>query len=115
MNTRRSLVRMSAALLAAGALSTPVLAQQFPVKPIRTIIPFTPGSTTDVIGRIVAEGLSASLGQPIIIENRSGAGGSVGSAVVARADADGVRVDDGDGDHAFEKLDVFEHVLGALL
>lgn len=89
MNTRRSLVRMSAALLAAGALSTSVLAQQFPVKPIRTIIPFTPGSTTDVIGRIVAEGLSASLGQPIIIENRSGAGGSVGSAVVARADADG--------------------------
>jgi tripartite-type tricarboxylate transporter receptor subunit TctC len=89
MNTRRSLVRMSAALLATSALSAPVLGQQFPAKPIRTIIPFTPGSTTDVFGRIVAEGLSASLGQPIIIENRSGAGGSVGSAVVARADADG--------------------------
>ena len=89
MTTRRSLFRASAAVLAAGALSAPVLAQQWPVKPIRAIIPFTPGSTTDVIGRIVAEGLSTSLGQPIIIENRSGAGGTVGSAVVARSDPDG--------------------------
>ena len=89
MTTRRSLFRASAAVLAAGALSAPVLAQQWPVKPIRAIIPFTPGSTTDVIGRIVADGLSTSLGQPIIIENRSGAGGTVGSAVVARSDPDG--------------------------
>ena len=89
MTTRRSLFRASAAVLAAGALSAPLLAQQWPVKPIRAIIPFTPGSTTDVIGRIVADGLSTSLGQPIIIENRSGAGGTVGSAVVARSDPDG--------------------------
>ncbi|HSA90305.1 MAG TPA: tripartite tricarboxylate transporter substrate-binding protein, partial [Burkholderiales bacterium] len=60
-------------------------AQQWPAKPIRAIVPFGAGSTIDVIGRIVLEPLSAALGQPIVVENRGGAGGSIGSAAVAKA------------------------------
>lgn len=92
MTTRRRIMQFSGAALAAltvSAIPQAVSAQQYPSKPIRAIVPFTPGSTTDVIGRIVADGLTGPLGQPIIIENRSGAGGTVGSAVVARADPDG--------------------------
>jgi tripartite-type tricarboxylate transporter receptor subunit TctC len=81
-------VAMGAALSLAG----PVHAQQWPAKPIRAIVPFAPGSTIDVIGRIVAEPLAAALGQPIVIENRGGAGGSIGSAFVAKADPDGYTI-----------------------
>jgi len=92
MTTRRSIIQISGAAiaaLAASAFAPAAFAQQYPSKPIRAIVPLTPVSTTDVIGRLVVEGLSGALGQPIIAENRSGAGGTVGSAVVARADADG--------------------------
>ena len=65
------------------------LAQEYPARLIRIIVPISPGSTTDVIARIVAEGMRASLGQSIVIENRPGAGGSVGSAMVAKAPPDG--------------------------
>jgi tripartite-type tricarboxylate transporter receptor subunit TctC len=68
---------------------TMAAAQTYPVKPIRAIVPFTIGSTLDVIGRIVAEPLSAQLGQQIIVENRGGAGGSIGTAAVAQAEPDG--------------------------
>lgn len=73
----------------AALLPMLVAAQTWPSKPIRAIVPFGAGSTIDVLGRIVAEPLAAALGQPIIIENRGGAGGSVGSAFVAKADPDG--------------------------
>ena len=76
--------------LAAGAATSGVAAQSaWPSKPIKVIVPFTAGSTTDIIARVVGERLGASLGQPIIVENRGGAGGTVGSAVVARAEPDG--------------------------
>jgi tripartite-type tricarboxylate transporter receptor subunit TctC len=64
-------------------------AQQWPSKTIRAIVPFGPGSTIDVIGRIVVDPLSAALGQPIVVENRGGAGGSIGSAAVVNAQPDG--------------------------
>jgi tripartite-type tricarboxylate transporter receptor subunit TctC len=57
-------------------------AQSWPSKPIRAIIPFGAGSATDVVPRIVLEQLSAQLGQPIVVENRGGAGGTIGSAMV---------------------------------
>lgn len=67
-------------------------AQSWPSEPIRAIIPFGPGSATDVVPRIVLEQLSAQLGQPIVVENRGGAGGTIGSAMVAKADPDGYTI-----------------------
>lgn len=66
--------------------------QQWPVKPIRVVIPFTAGSGTDVVARSVTDTLSKNLGQPVVVENRAGAGGTIGTAVVAKADPDGYTV-----------------------
>ena len=73
--------------LALGA--SQVSAQNFPTKPVRLVISFTPGSSTDIIGRVVAAKLQEMWGQPVVAENRVGAGGTVGSAVVAKSDPDG--------------------------
>jgi tripartite-type tricarboxylate transporter receptor subunit TctC len=88
MTTRRAFL-LSSAALAMPALPTIAWGQQWPAKPIRAIVPFGAGSTIDVIGRIVLEPLSAALGQPIVVENRGGAGGSIGSAAVAKGEPDG--------------------------
>lgn len=71
------------------AMTAPVGAETWPTKPIHVIVPFGAGSAADIIPRIVLEQVSAQLGQPIIIENRAGAGSTTGSAVVAKADPDG--------------------------
>lgn len=92
MTTRRKFLAISGATLTASALPGPAAAQQWPNKPIRAIVPFGAGSTIDVLGRIVLEPLSTALGQPIIVENRGGAGGSIGSAYVAKAEADGYTI-----------------------
>jgi tripartite-type tricarboxylate transporter receptor subunit TctC len=62
---------------------------QYPSKPIRIIVPFTPGSATDVMARIVGERLNAAWGQPVVVENKAGAGGTIGIRDTARADPDG--------------------------
>jgi tripartite-type tricarboxylate transporter receptor subunit TctC len=80
-------INLGAALLAACTL--PVLAQSYPNKPVHLVISFTPGSSTDIIGRAVAAKLSEIWGQQVVAENRVGAGGTIGSAVVARAEPDG--------------------------
>jgi len=77
---------LGAALSAFAALAT---AQSYPNKPVHVVISFTPGSATDFVGRILAQKLSEMWGQPVVPENRAGAGGSVGSAVVAKAAPDG--------------------------
>ena len=64
-------------------------AQSWPSKPLRAIVPFTPGSATDIMARTVAEKLTAQLGQTVVVENRPGAGGTIGVAQVAKADPDG--------------------------
>jgi tripartite-type tricarboxylate transporter receptor subunit TctC len=64
-------------------------AQTYPAKPITIIVPFTPGSATDVAARLVGEKLSAAWGQPVIVDNRAGAGGTIGIAQTARAEPDG--------------------------
>lgn len=79
---------LGAACIAAVWLS-PVTAQGYPNKPIRVIVPITPGSGTDITMRTVAPKLSEQLGQPIIIENRPGAGATIGTALVAKAPPDG--------------------------
>jgi tripartite-type tricarboxylate transporter receptor subunit TctC len=74
-----------AALLFIGAAG----AQTYPSRPIKIIVPFTPGSATDVMGRIVSERLNAAWGQPVVVENRPGAGGTIGIRETARAEPDG--------------------------
>lgn len=64
-------------------------AAAYPEQPIRLIVPFAPGGTTDIVGRLVADKLGTELGQPIIVENRAGAGGSIGTGALAQAKADG--------------------------
>jgi tripartite-type tricarboxylate transporter receptor subunit TctC len=76
-----------AAVLALAA--TQAFAQAYPSKPVHVIISFTPGSATDIVGRVVGAKLSEYWGQPVVAENRAGAGGSIGSAVVAKAAPDG--------------------------
>jgi len=92
MTTRRKFVSLSGAALATSVLARFASAQQWPSRPIRAIVPFGPGSTIDIIGRIVVEPLSAALGQPIVVENRGGAGGSIGSAAVAKSEPDGYTI-----------------------
>lgn len=75
------------AALAVGAMTA--LAQTFPVKPVHITVPFTPGSATDISARAMQQKLSEFWGQPVIIENRPGAGGTIGSGQVARATPDG--------------------------
>jgi tripartite-type tricarboxylate transporter receptor subunit TctC len=86
---RRNFVRLAVAALAMPALPRLARAQAWPARPIKVIIPFSAGSTVDIIGRIVLDPLSAQLGQPIVVENRGGAGGTIGAAMVAKADPDG--------------------------
>ena len=83
--------------LAAGAAALPAVAriaaaQGYPSRPITMMVPFPPGGLTDVVGRLVAEGMRSSLGQTIVIENVGGAGGSIGTGRVARAAPDGYTI-----------------------
>ena len=85
--SRRRVVRAMLGALAASAL--PALAAEYPDKPIHLLVPFPPGGLTDVLGRMVAERLRKTLGQPFVVENRPGAGTLLGAGVVAKAPPDG--------------------------
>jgi tripartite-type tricarboxylate transporter receptor subunit TctC len=85
-------LRGAAALLftvAAALAATPALADNFPSKPITIIVPFPPGGTTDVLARTVGQKLTDALGQPVIVDNRPGAGATIGAALVAKSKPDG--------------------------
>lgn len=92
MNSIRRVSLKAAALLCAApvALFAPALhAQSFPTKPIKLIVPYGPGGATDILGRMIAQKWAELLGQPVIIENKAGASGSVGTDLVAKAAPDG--------------------------
>jgi tripartite-type tricarboxylate transporter receptor subunit TctC len=89
-HVRHALGIMAAALLAAAALFAQ--AQPFPSRPITMVVPYPPGASTDMVARLVAPKLSAALGQPVVVESRAGAGGSVGAAYVAKSPPDGYRI-----------------------
>jgi tripartite-type tricarboxylate transporter receptor subunit TctC len=78
--------------LATSLMSIGLAAQTYPNKPIKFIVPFTAGSATDIVARTVAEAMGKSMGQAIVIENKVGAGGTIATAQVAKADADGYTV-----------------------
>jgi len=92
MTTRRQFVQLAAAAMAGATLPGAAFAQAWPTRPIRAMIPFAAGSSLDIVGRIAMDPLSAQLGQPIVIENRGGAGGTIGTALVAKSDPDGYSI-----------------------
>jgi tripartite-type tricarboxylate transporter receptor subunit TctC len=83
-----TLIKLAAAALIAAA-SAPVSAQDYPSRPIRMIVPLTPGSGADIAGRIIAKVMTEVWHQPVIVENRPGAGGQIGTQAVAKSDPDG--------------------------
>ena len=88
MKTMRNAFAGLVLALVAGA----VVAQQWPSKPIKWVVPFAPGGTTDILARTIGEKLSVTLGQPIIVDNKPGAGGGVGADQVAKSPADGYTI-----------------------
>src|SRR5262245_32906558 len=87
--TRRRFVKLAGAALATPALPYLAQAQTWPSRPIRAMVPFSAGSSLDIVARIVLDPVSSQLGQPIVVENRGGAGGTIGTAMVSKAEADG--------------------------
>ena len=83
------MIRTLATLLVAATLPFAVAAQTYPSKPIRLLVPFTPGGSQDVIGRLLAQKVSDSIGQTVVVENKAGAGGLIATQEEARAPADG--------------------------
>ncbi|MFP5405960.1 MAG: tripartite tricarboxylate transporter substrate binding protein [Gammaproteobacteria bacterium] len=95
-HARRRALRAGALTLAACAAlpwyAGSALAQQYPARPVTMVVPFPPGGVADTVGRPVAEALARALGQPVVVENRAGAGGGIGMAHVAKAAPDGYTV-----------------------
>ncbi|MFN0305004.1 MAG: tripartite tricarboxylate transporter substrate binding protein [Burkholderiales bacterium] len=85
----RTLIAGLASLFICGGWAQVAIAQDYPVKPIRLIIPFPPGGSNDIVGRMLAMQLSERLGKQIVIDNRGGAGGVIGTELAAKAPADG--------------------------
>jgi tripartite-type tricarboxylate transporter receptor subunit TctC len=93
MPTRRGFVKAALAAFSTPALTRFAAAEDsWPSRPIRAVIPFSAGSSVDIVGRIVLDPLSQRLGQPIVVENRGGAGGTIGCALVAQSPADGYTI-----------------------
>ena len=86
---RRVLLRAAVAAAALAAGPSPARAQAWPSRPVRLVVPFPPGGNADLIGRWVGERLQAALGQTVVVENRAGAGGTIGATAVAQAPGDG--------------------------
>src|SRR3954465_11725863 len=86
------MVRLIALVLCSIFVSAAGAQEAYPSRPVRFILPFPPGGGTDILGRVIAERLSANLGQPVVTENRGGAGGNVGAEAAARSTPDGYTI-----------------------
>src|SRR5688500_8538985 len=80
---------VAAACMTAILVAAPAKAQNYPTKPVHIIVPFPAGGSNDIIARLIAQKLSTSLGQQVVVENRGGAGGNVGAEAVATSTPDG--------------------------
>src|SRR5204863_5264114 len=89
---RMSIVKLAFAMLFGLAAATTSSAQSYPIKPIRMIVPYPPAGGTDIVARIVNEPLTAILAQPIVVDNKGGAAGNLGTDVAAKAPPDGYTV-----------------------
>jgi tripartite-type tricarboxylate transporter receptor subunit TctC len=83
------MTRLIVTLVSSFALAAPVAGQDYPSRPVRIVVPFAPGGAVDLVARTIAPRLNEALGQPVIVDNRSGAGGTIGTDIVAKARADG--------------------------
>src|SRR6478672_9467199 len=91
--TRNSMTkRIVFALMALLSAAAPATAQDWPAKPVKIMVPFGPGSTPDVVARLIADELQKKLGQPFVIENKPGASGNTGTDAVAKAAPDGYTI-----------------------
>jgi len=88
-NPRASLPAAAGLAFALLGLADPAAAQDYPIRPVRLIIPFPPGGSNDVVGRLIATHLAERLGKQVVVDNRGGAGGVIGTEVVAKSPADG--------------------------
>ena len=84
--------RLLGIALVAFALATSAVAQNYPARPVKLLVPFPPGGNTDIVGRLIAQKLSESFGQQVYVENRGGAGGTIGAEAAARSPNDGYTI-----------------------
>src|SRR5262249_42529522 len=84
--------RIVAIALALAGMNAGAAAQNWPSKPVRVVVPVTPGSAIDIVARTISDQLATQLGQTFVVENRTGAGGTIGAASVAKADPDGTTI-----------------------
>lgn len=91
-NVFRNLLGFAGSCFMALALCTSAQAQGYPAKPIKMIVPFPAGGTTDIVARILAQRMSETMGQAVLVDNRGGAGGAIGADLVAKAAPDGYTI-----------------------
>jgi tripartite-type tricarboxylate transporter receptor subunit TctC len=100
MPSRRNFLAATAAAFIVAGTATVGLAQSYPSKPIRLVVPYPPGGSTDIVARVIGEQLSQSMGQRFVVDNRPGAGGNIGMQLAAGAEPDGYTVVVGTTAHA---------------
>jgi tripartite-type tricarboxylate transporter receptor subunit TctC len=98
-----------AALTCSAFALAPAAAEEWPTRPIKMVVPFAPGGSTDILGRLVAQKLTESLGQPVVVENKPGAAGNIGTEQVAHAPADGYTIVLGGGSNTVN-ANLYKHL-----